>query len=396
MDDTSQRLLYKIAKRLDNFTPTPPTPPTPPVPVIVQWAPATELVSWVDGSGPHNNKDLAEFQAIADYPTVTVMSFIGTGLLTSLTGLSALPALGALTVNNNSLTSLDVSGLTALYYLDCSFNLVASLTVTGCSALVQLYCNSNSLTGLSLVGCAALQVLDCSINSLTTLDVTPAAVSLLTLNCFNNATLGTLIVTGCTSLTDLDAGLTAITTLTGLLDCSSLVVLILVATQIASVDVHGLVNLFSADISQCPNLTAADAHGCSALDSIALDGCPNLLTVDLHDCTVLQGFDLTSGNGLVQSLNMANCTTAINISCQNNQISALAVTNCSSLVSLVFNDNLLLTAVVDAVLSEVVAAALANAGGMNIGGTNQAPTGGCANADIVTLKANGWSIAECP
>ncbi len=33
-DDTAQRLLYKIAKRIFNFSPAPPTPPTPPTPPV--------------------------------------------------------------------------------------------------------------------------------------------------------------------------------------------------------------------------------------------------------------------------------------------------------------------------------------------------------------------------
>jgi hypothetical protein len=62
---------------------------------------------------------------------------------------------GALTVldcNNNSLTSLDVSGLTSLTVLYCNNNSLTSLDVSGLTSLTVLYCNNNSLTSLRAVG----------------------------------------------------------------------------------------------------------------------------------------------------------------------------------------------------------------------------------------------------
>jgi hypothetical protein len=71
--------------------------------------------------------------------------------LTSL-NVSGLTALTNLTCFSNSLTSLDVSGLTALTYLDCQVNSLTSLDVSGLTALTNLFCNNNSLTSLRAVG----------------------------------------------------------------------------------------------------------------------------------------------------------------------------------------------------------------------------------------------------
>jgi hypothetical protein len=80
---------------------------------------------------------------------------------------------GSLTILNcgeNSLTSLDVSGLTSLAFLNCAYNSLTSLDVSGLiTALTGLYCHYNSLTSLDVSGLTALTQLDCSNNSLTSL-----------------------------------------------------------------------------------------------------------------------------------------------------------------------------------------------------------------------------------
>ena len=91
---------------------------------------------------------------------------------------------------NNSLTSLDVSGLTALEYLNCYNNSLTSLDVSGLTALYSLYCSDNSLTSLDVSGLTALTNLSCYFNSLTLLDVS-----------------------GCTALTDLDCSFNSLTSL---------------------------------------------------------------------------------------------------------------------------------------------------------------------------------------
>ena len=95
-------------------------------------------------------------------------------------------SLTSLLCNNNSLTSLDVSGLTALTNLFCDGNSLTSLNVSGLTALTNLTCFSNSLTSLDVSGLTALTYLDCQVNSLTSLDVS-GLTALTNLFCNNNS-----------------------------------------------------------------------------------------------------------------------------------------------------------------------------------------------------------------
>jgi len=120
-------------------------------------------------------------------------------------------ALTNLDCSNNSLTSLDVSGLTALTALNCSFNSLTSLDVSGLTALTFLNCTNNSLTSLDVSGLTALTFLFCNNNSLTSLDVS-GCTALTNLDCNNNS-LTSLDVSGCTALTSLDCSNNSLTSL---------------------------------------------------------------------------------------------------------------------------------------------------------------------------------------
>ena len=133
-----------------------------------------------------------------------------TNSLTSL-DVSGCTALAALYCNNNSLTSLDVSGLTALTNLTCNNNSLTSLDVSSCTALTALYCYINSLTSLDVSGCTALNELDCNSNSLTSLDAS-GLTALAYMNCYTNS-LTSLDVSGCTALTALNCSWNSLTSL---------------------------------------------------------------------------------------------------------------------------------------------------------------------------------------
>lgn len=61
-------------------------------------------------------------------------------------------ALTTLGCGDNSLVSLDVSGLTALTVLACPYNSLTSLDVSGLTALTDFDCSNNSLTSLRAQG----------------------------------------------------------------------------------------------------------------------------------------------------------------------------------------------------------------------------------------------------
>ena len=115
-------------------------------------------MTWIDTNGTFTN-DLATFQATADYATVTSMVFGGTGLLTSLTGLSGLPTLATLDCNTNALTTLDLTGCGALTSLYCySCGITGTLDVSPCTALTILYCADNVMLTAGVDGTLAALV----------------------------------------------------------------------------------------------------------------------------------------------------------------------------------------------------------------------------------------------
>ena len=69
-----------------------------------------------------------------------------------------------LSVNNNELNSLPINLLTSIERLDCNSNNIEILYVNDCSRLSRLDCSNNNLTELALDKLSKLSVLDCSDN----------------------------------------------------------------------------------------------------------------------------------------------------------------------------------------------------------------------------------------
>jgi Leucine-rich repeat (LRR) protein len=253
-----------------------------------------------------------------DFNDISAVDLTGCGALVTLTlsnnaldslDVSDFPLLRYVYCNSNdSLTTLDISGLTHLEEVLCYGSALTELDLTGC-AILELDCSDNSLTELDLTGCAILE-LDCSDNSLTELDLAGCPITylycsgnllgeldaggLLTLellNCSGNA-LTSLTLTGCSSLTGLDCGGNALASLT-LAGCPSL----------ASLDCSGNA-LTSLDLSGNAALMAliCDDNGIASLtpnpDLLMLSCANNALTaLDAAACTSLMIFDCT-GNPL--------------------------------------------------------------------------------------------------
>lgn len=101
---------------------------------------------------------------------VTDLRLAGLGIA-DLSGIQHFTALESLTVKDNALTSLDMSGNPRLRFLHCANNALTSLNVTGCPQLVELNCEHNRLETLDLSGNPALVQLYCRHNDLKALDV---------------------------------------------------------------------------------------------------------------------------------------------------------------------------------------------------------------------------------
>jgi len=85
--------------------------------------------------------------------------------------LSNNPNLIELTILPGQLTSLDLSNNTVLTRLRCSDNKLANLDLSNNTALTSLSCSDNQLVNLNLSNNTSLTHLDCSNNQLTSLDV---------------------------------------------------------------------------------------------------------------------------------------------------------------------------------------------------------------------------------
>jgi Leucine-rich repeat (LRR) protein len=130
--------------------------------------------------------------------------------LTSL-NVSGCTALTELWCSGNHLTALDVSNNTALTYLACAKNHLTALNVSKNTALTALHCDLNQLTALNVSNNTALTVLNCSNNQLTSLDVSKNT-ALTSLFCRRNQ-LTTLDVSKNTALKELRCDYNQLTTL---------------------------------------------------------------------------------------------------------------------------------------------------------------------------------------
>ena len=106
---------------------------------------------WLLDKGNLNGMGADGVLTSGELAQITVLDLSGLGI-GDLTGISHFTALEQLNVNNNRLTSLDVSKNTRLTSLYCATNALEHLDVTGCPELVDLNCERNRLTELNLAG----------------------------------------------------------------------------------------------------------------------------------------------------------------------------------------------------------------------------------------------------
>ncbi len=91
--------------------------------------------------------------------------------ITSLQGISDFTMLENLSVNNNQISSLDLSSNTTLKFVFVNNNDLTSINVTGLSILEKLSIPGNNVTLLNISGNTALQLLDIKDNTLGAIDL---------------------------------------------------------------------------------------------------------------------------------------------------------------------------------------------------------------------------------
>jgi len=108
--------------------------------------------------------------------------------ISDLTGLEDFPILENLWVNDNLLTSLDVSQNPLLKFVFAENNLLTNVTVSNVTILEKLQVSNNQITQVNLSDNSLLQLLGLENNALTSLDISsvPNSIQLNTFSIENN------------------------------------------------------------------------------------------------------------------------------------------------------------------------------------------------------------------
>ncbi|WP_165454361.1 T9SS type B sorting domain-containing protein [Hyunsoonleella pacifica] len=113
---------------------------------------------------------LDDFVPTANITSVTSLTIDNRGIQ-DLTGIEGFTALNQLFVENNLLTTIDISTNTNLQILWCFNNALPNLNVSNNQNLISLRCDGNSLTTLNLSNNPELNVLTCENNTIPNLDL---------------------------------------------------------------------------------------------------------------------------------------------------------------------------------------------------------------------------------
>ncbi|UHR02678.1 hypothetical protein LV469_08585 [Peptoniphilus sp. GNH] len=230
-------------------------------------------------------------------------------------------------VNNNNLTSLDLSKNTALTELICIGTKLTSLDLSNNTALTKLDCYENQLSSLVLGENKVLTELDCYNNQLTSLDLSKNT-ALTELNCYNNQ-LTSINLSENTSLTKLACFNNQLTSL-DLSKNTALTELNCDRNQLTGLDLSG--NAALTILYCCENqLTSLDVSKNTTLTKLI---CFNnqLINLDLSKNTNL--VDLECSNNKITKLDLSKNTIITNLHCKNNRLTSLDVSNNTALTKL--------------------------------------------------------------
>ena len=115
------------------------------------------LREWDDTNGNHSGilGTIAEFRAVADYPSVDSITFTTAFDTTIITGLQELPSLEVIIIGTGRFPTLDCTGLTSLRVISVNTNFfphseLSSVTLEGCSAMERLSIRLQSITSIDI------------------------------------------------------------------------------------------------------------------------------------------------------------------------------------------------------------------------------------------------------
>jgi hypothetical protein len=226
-------------------------------------------------------------------------------------------ALKKLVASNNSLSTLDLSGITSLTYLNLSnvfgTGLLTDLNISGCTGLEDLFLSGTPLETLNISDTNFTNLFLSGFTKLTSLDVSGCN-SLMWMLC-NNTSLTTLDVSGLSALRGLKCDNTPLTSL-DISDCDDLELLYCNDTFLTTLDVSGFSALSVLDCSNTP-LTSLNISGCNALEELYCND-TFLTTLDVSGFSTLSV--LNCSNSSLKDLNVSRCDDLVELYADNQNI----------------------------------------------------------------------------
>ena len=233
---------------------------------------------------------------------VVTLSIANIGV-TNLSGIEAFSSLKYFYAYNNNITIADFSQNPNLVVIDLENNLVSSLNVTNCVQLRDVYISSNALTTIDVTQNLDLRVLSCNLNNLSSIDVS-MNVNLENFRCYGN------------NLSSIDVS-----------NNTNLEYLFISSNNLTNLDIssnHSL-NTLTCDNNNLSSLTLNNNTNLEYL------GCSNnsLAMLDLSANTQLTRV-LCNNNNLT-SIDVSNAPNLFLFYTMNNQLETINLTNNSSL-----------------------------------------------------------------
>ena len=309
---------------------------------------------WIEGL---NAYAVTNIQGIEGFSNLTELGFIGISTPTiSLSGMQNLkslsftsPVLTEATISgmpnlenvglsdNPLLTALSVSNCASLDFIIAQRNAVLSnFTTSNLATIENIYVNDNQISTLNLTSCPNLQYFNANNNALASVNVS-GLTSLLAFSIENNPDLTTINASGCTLLNLHPSNFSDKENLQTLdfSNCSSLQMLIINDSSLSSLNLSGCTTLTQLDIKNNA-LANLNLSGCSALLNLE---CSNnqLTSLNMSSCQGIQ--NLLLANNQITALDLTGCTNLSSVNLDRNQISSLNLSGYNRLEYFSMQDN---------------------------------------------------------
>ena len=236
--------------------------------------------------------------------------------LTSL-NVSGCSVLDNLTVNNNPISQLDLSGNPKLRSLACENCKFESLDLSHNPELWDLCCDSNSISKLDLAANPKLYVLSCYNNKLQSLDLSGKA-DLFRVECARNQ-LTEVNLTGDTTLNSFNADTNKLKSISFTAN-TDLVYAYLSNNELSSVDVSANTKLKHLDLEH-NKLSSVDTSGCTELEDLFISD-NDLASIDISKNRHLELLWCSDNKLTELTIDQPNISGVV---CDNNKLKSIAI-----------------------------------------------------------------------